>query len=376
MNFDRESWRKLYVLESIEHRLLPLFTRGLRDYLLRVAADDGTILRDSSDPVSDLCSALAAKSSERKQVRAALDDLLRIGYLTQEKGCVRISKFEEAQRARTPEARRQAAWREAHGKAKTKDGVDFGSVRRLRQLDGDRCSYCEKTMDFRLGNGPDRAQIEHVYPRSRGGSDGEDNLVLACRICNTTKGDRTLAESGLTLRNARVLTLLGDVTSNVTIEETRRDETRKNPPPPSEPERPKRPDPFAASFLPIRPDVLALHADWKRTTGLTAHRLKGPTDYDAVTLAEAIDLHGLPLCRTALSVAMADSMVNGDADDKGKPHKSIGYIFGNGQTFARLVQAAESRTKKLHGYGVGALERAMTAEPDTSDVYVPTRSPQ
>jgi glycine oxidase len=54
MRFDRESWRKLYVAESVQHRMLPLFTRGLRDYLLRHAEDDGTILRDSVDHAGDL----------------------------------------------------------------------------------------------------------------------------------------------------------------------------------------------------------------------------------------------------------------------------------------------------------------------------------
>ncbi|MBA4067289.1 MAG: HNH endonuclease, partial [Isosphaera sp.] len=30
---------------------------------------------------------------------------------------------------------------------------------------------------------------EHVVPVSRGGSDGPDNLALACRACNARKGD-------------------------------------------------------------------------------------------------------------------------------------------------------------------------------------------
>lgn len=32
------------------------------------------------------------------------------------------------------------------------------------------------------------AQIEHVIPRARGGSEGLDNLVLACAACNREKG--------------------------------------------------------------------------------------------------------------------------------------------------------------------------------------------
>lgn len=150
------------------------------------------------------------------------------------------------------------------------------------------------------------------------------------------------------------------------------DEEEEIPQPPSGiPDRPRpRPsDPMGPSFLPVRDDVTELHESWKRTTGLMAHRLKGPTDFDAVTLAETLDMHGMRLCRLALSAALSDPMVTGEADEKRVAHKSIGYIFGNGQAFARLVKAAEDRERKRTGSG--ALERAMTAEPDTSDVYVP-----
>jgi 5-methylcytosine-specific restriction endonuclease McrA len=39
-------------------------------------------------------------------------------------------------------------------------------------------------------------EIEHVVPRSRGGSDRVSNLVIACRPCNLTKGNQTAAEFG------------------------------------------------------------------------------------------------------------------------------------------------------------------------------------
>lgn len=39
-------------------------------------------------------------------------------------------------------------------------------------------------------------EIEHVVPRSRGGSDRVSNLVTACRPCNQAKADRTAAEFG------------------------------------------------------------------------------------------------------------------------------------------------------------------------------------
>lgn len=50
------------------------------------------------------------------------------------------------------------------------------------------CIYCGRRM--RLG----RSTMDHVWPRSRGGSDYWPNLVLSCRGCNKAKGDRTPLE--------------------------------------------------------------------------------------------------------------------------------------------------------------------------------------
>jgi 5-methylcytosine-specific restriction endonuclease McrA len=50
------------------------------------------------------------------------------------------------------------------------------------------CVYC--------GRGETAFEIDHVVPRSRGGSDRVSNLVLSCHDCNTAKGDRTAAEFG------------------------------------------------------------------------------------------------------------------------------------------------------------------------------------
>jgi 5-methylcytosine-specific restriction endonuclease McrA len=51
-----------------------------------------------------------------------------------------------------------------------------------------RCAYCGQS-DIPL-------EIEHVVPKSRGGSDRVSNLTIACHACNQTKGDRTAEEFG------------------------------------------------------------------------------------------------------------------------------------------------------------------------------------
>lgn len=56
--------------------------------------------------------------------------------------------------------------------------------------DGGRCQYCGKRAE----------SIDHVVPRSRGGEHIWENVVAACRRCNTNKRDRMLEDSGMHLR--------------------------------------------------------------------------------------------------------------------------------------------------------------------------------
>jgi len=57
--------------------------------------------------------------------------------------------------------------------------------------DGHRCQYCGSAAE----------SIDHVMPRSRGGLHVWDNVVAACRRCNTRKEDRTPTEAGFVLRH-------------------------------------------------------------------------------------------------------------------------------------------------------------------------------
>ena len=58
--------------------------------------------------------------------------------------------------------------------------------------DGHRCQYCGSAAE----------NIDHVIPRSKGGLHAWDNVVAACRPCNSRKRDRLLEESGMKLRRA------------------------------------------------------------------------------------------------------------------------------------------------------------------------------
>ena len=58
--------------------------------------------------------------------------------------------------------------------------------------DGINCHYCMVPTKKYPGpkHQPDEQTIEHVYPRSIGGSNALKNLVIACYKCNHEFGDR------------------------------------------------------------------------------------------------------------------------------------------------------------------------------------------
>ncbi|MSO57830.1 MAG: HNH endonuclease [Thermoleophilia bacterium] len=65
------------------------------------------------------------------------------------------------------------------------------SRRALFARDGWRCVYC--------GTEAGRLTLDHVVPRSRGGTSVWENVVTACAPCNLRKGDRTLEELRVSL---------------------------------------------------------------------------------------------------------------------------------------------------------------------------------
>ena len=62
-----------------------------------------------------------------------------------------------------------------------------------------KCTGCEVLFPFR------NMTIDHIIPRSRGGTDDPDNLQLLCAACNSTKGSRTQEELIASLRDQGVL---------------------------------------------------------------------------------------------------------------------------------------------------------------------------
>jgi 5-methylcytosine-specific restriction endonuclease McrA len=65
------------------------------------------------------------------------------------------------------------------------------SRRELLRRDGHRCQYCGSAKQL---------TIDHVIPRSKGGTHTWDNVAIACETCNHKKGDKYLNETSMTLK--------------------------------------------------------------------------------------------------------------------------------------------------------------------------------
>jgi hypothetical protein len=65
----------------------------------------------------------------------------------------------------------------------------------LIERDGPACYLCGKVTRTEVERGhPDKAEIEHMTPTSRGGGHTLDNVAVACGDCNRRKHARTADE--------------------------------------------------------------------------------------------------------------------------------------------------------------------------------------
>jgi 5-methylcytosine-specific restriction endonuclease McrA len=66
-------------------------------------------------------------------------------------------------------------------------------ARTIRERDGNRCQYTGRLLH------PEEGSLDHVLPRSRGGTDTWENLVWSSKQVNARKGNRLPHEAGLKL---------------------------------------------------------------------------------------------------------------------------------------------------------------------------------
>lgn len=84
------------------------------------------------------------------------------------------------------------ASRAAHNSRKGRESLSkrLGKVaRQIKARDGHKCVYCGATKESSGAH----LHLDHLTPKSQGGPDTAENLVLACRRCNTSRKDLPLA---------------------------------------------------------------------------------------------------------------------------------------------------------------------------------------
>lgn len=95
--------------------------------------------------------------------------------------------------ATTVQTQRTTPGRRKHQTRKGRESFRKRNPRLAREIearDGHACVYCAAT---KLTSG--RAlQFDHVHPRSEGGEDRADNVVLACASCNSARKAMTLRQ--------------------------------------------------------------------------------------------------------------------------------------------------------------------------------------
>lgn len=67
--------------------------------------------------------------------------------------------------------------------------------------DGLRCSYCGRGIEDDI-----QLTLDHLLPQELGGSNSAENLVTACKSCNSAKGSKSLGKFIVYLENRGVRT--------------------------------------------------------------------------------------------------------------------------------------------------------------------------
>lgn len=69
--------------------------------------------------------------------------------------------------------------------------VAKAAKRQARENGQELCPYCQTYLNYDVGRQPNSAEADHIVPHSKGGADRMSNVIVICRRCNQSKGNRT-----------------------------------------------------------------------------------------------------------------------------------------------------------------------------------------
>ena len=101
-------------------------------------------------------------------------------------GCRRAFRPEVMKRGRCPDCLRAYSRERGSTRARGYGGYWQQLSAAVLRRDNYVCRYC----------GERATTADHVVPKSKGGTDAMNNLVAACRECNSGKRDRVFLEGG------------------------------------------------------------------------------------------------------------------------------------------------------------------------------------
>lgn len=158
----------------------------LRRGMEAVSPEYGRFLWGTGDPMDLSALARVARLPGVQHLLPDLTELADAFLIDQVEGVFYAPLLIELAEVRAQAAARMARYRESGGG----DPHGWNAIRhRILKRDGAMCAYC----------GSLARTVDHVVPRSRGGSHDDANLVACCWLCNSRKCSRTPDEAGMVL---------------------------------------------------------------------------------------------------------------------------------------------------------------------------------
>jgi 5-methylcytosine-specific restriction endonuclease McrA len=133
----------------------------------------------------------ARKYLNTRRVNDALEALSRRGLITLGADSVRVRNYSKFQQTKE----QVESFR--HRQSRSSELYRMPTLRsEIRERDGDYCRYCGTEVGWGNRRGTAGATYDHVDPN---GPNTLDNVVVACRGCNASKGGRSPEEAGMKL---------------------------------------------------------------------------------------------------------------------------------------------------------------------------------